>query len=483
MRKWILLALMAVFSLQLRAQEPYPELGAKLDEYFTALAGSSAEVQMGECDYLISSCQDSLVQQYVTLKIYDHYLKSKIMGDDAVAVHVADKWLLSRKVAMNSSTDLMHARIFADFNRSSLIGMQAPRLSLLSPEGEAVKVPSAEGYSVLYFYDTSCATCKVETPRLKAFVAEGEYPLNVFAIYTGADADSWAAYREGFPGVTHLWDPEVDSDWQRLYGVLQTPKMFLIDPSGKILGRSLDTPALRILLKQCFESGEHVYGEAEQMAQWDQLFAPYGDSLTVSKVMEVADYLAIRSFGEGDIAVFKQMMGDLLYYLSSQRTEVYRDAVIPFVKTYIQQPDVWNTPADQAQVVSLGEMLVSLSSRTPQGSLVPDLTVPGVLRRKGCLFAKSTREGRFSLRSLKGNPGYIVFYTGGCSSCQEVLAAVDALVAKDRRARVLLVDMDAVLVNEPDLGSELLDSFDLSALPFVLQLDASGIVQHRYVQL
>lgn len=483
MKKWILLALVAVFSLQLRAQEPYPELGAKLDEYFTALAGSSPEVQMGECDYLISSCQDSLVRQYVTLKIYDHYLKSRILGDDAVAVHVADRWLLSREVAMNSPTDLMHARIFADFNRSSLIGMQAPRLSLLTPEGAAVQVPSDQSYNVLYFYDTGCATCKVETPRLKALVAEEEYPLNVYAIYTGADADSWAAFRDDFPGVTHLWDPEVDSDWQRLYGVLQTPKMFLIDPSGKILGRGLDTPALRMLLKQAFDSGDPVYGQADQMESWAQFFAPYGDTLTVSKVMDVADYLAARSFGEGNIAVFKQLMGDLLYYLSSQRTEVYRDAVIPFVQTYIQLPDVWNTPADQAQVVSLGEMLVSLSSRTPQGSLVPDLTVPGVLRRKGCLFVKGSREGRFSLRGLKGKPGYIVFYTGGCSSCQEVLAAVDALVAGDRRVRVLLVDMDAVLVDEPELGAQLLDSFDLSALPFVIQLDRDGTVLHRYVQL
>ena len=35
----------------------------------------------------------------------------------------------------------------------------------------------------------------------------------------------------------------------------------------------------------------------------------------------------------------------------------------------------------------------------------------------------------------------------------------------------------------PELGQTLLDSFDLSALPFVLQLDRNGVVQHRYVQL
>ena len=48
---------------------------------------------------------------------------------------------------------------------------------------------------------------------------------------------------------------------------------------------------------------------------------------------------------------------------------------------------------------------------------------------------------------------------------------------------MLLVDMDAVMSDRPELASKLLDTFDLSVLPFVIQLDRRGIVQHRYVQL
>ena len=85
--KRLLLALAAVFAvLTLRAQDDrYEALGAKLEEYFAALAGEPLSVQNAECDYLIESCKDSLVRQFVTLKIYDHYPKSKIMGDEGVA--------------------------------------------------------------------------------------------------------------------------------------------------------------------------------------------------------------------------------------------------------------------------------------------------------------------------------------------------------------------------------------------------------------
>lgn len=484
MKKWIAAALLCVVSWSLLAQEPYPELGSKLEEYFTALAGENAAVQSAECDYLIESCQDSLVRQYVAIKIYDHYLRSHIMGDDAVAVHIADKWFLSGAIAMKTEEDLLNARIYAEFNRSSLIGADAPVLTLFAPDGSTVDVPAAGGYSVLYFYDTACSTCKLETARLKRMVEEAEYPLDIFAVYTGQDADAWKTWRENFEGVTHLWDPSISSDWQRQYGILKTPGLFLISPAGKILGRGLDTPALKILLNQQYSKGQYLYGESGQMERYRQLFSAYGDTLKVSHILEVADYLAARTFGEGDQDSFKQIAGDFLYYLSSRKEEVYKDACKPFVERYIKGlPEVWSTEEDKAQVVSLGEMLVDLTSRTPVGSVVPDITVHGTLRRKPCLFRKGSKEGVFSLPKLKGNPTYILFYTGDCPYCRETMEAVDALVKSNRRTQVLVVDMDALFTDYPEEARLMLDTFDLSGMPFVLQLDRKGVVQHRYVKL
>ena len=465
------------------AQQPYPELGAKLDQYFTALAGEPADVQNRECDFLIESCEDSLVRQYVALKVYDHYLQSKIMGDDAVAVHVVQKWFLSGAVKMKSDEDYFNARIYAEFNKASLIGMQAPELVMTTAGNSLLNIPIKGGnYSVLFFYDAGCSTCKLETPRLLRLAQEGNYPVTVYAIYVGQSREAWDEWQEGKEVFTHLWDPGMESDWQRLYGVLQTPRMFLVSPSGKILGRGLDTPALEILLKRELSLEEYVYGEASQLERYGQLFASYGDSLKVEDVLSVADYLAQRSFGEGDVNAFKQIFGDLLYYLFSQRSEVFKDACIPFVQKYIDLPEIWTTEADKAQVTSLGEMLVTLTGRTPVGSQVPDLSVPGTLRRKGCLFRRSSKEGSFNLRELKGNPAYIVFYTGGCEACREILEKVDGIIKENRKARVLLVDMDALFSDAPAKANELLDTFDLSLMPFVLQLDKQGTVQHRYVQ-
>lgn len=481
MKKWLCIALACVLAWPLAAQEDrFQALSAKLETYFTALAGESAEVQIEECDFLISSCQDSLVKQYVALKIYDHYLNSKIMGDDAVAVHVIDRWFRSGEVAMHSSLDMLNAELFAEFNRHSLIGMKAPSATFRTPEGEPVKIPG-EGYSVLYFYDVSCSTCKIETVRLREFLKEEQWPLTLYAIYVGDNADAWEAYR--FEGAVHLWDPAQDGDWAVNYGVLETPKMYLVSPEGIILGRGLDTPALRILMNRELGNDRYVYGEQAQMERFDQLFEPFGSKLTSQDVLDVADYLAARTSGEGHISAFKQVFGDFLYYLSSHKTAVFRSAAIPFVEKYITGlPEVWNTPEDQAQVVSLGEMMSELCARTPEGSLVPDVKVRGQLRQRPCLFRRGSREGVFSLRSLKGRPGYVAFYTGGCEACKELLSRVDDLLSRECKARVLLVDMDSLLSDHYDEARELMDSFDLSGLPFVLKLDRDGTVLEKYVE-
>lgn len=462
MKKLVLCLLCGLLAMGARAQE-YPELGAKLEQYFAALAGEPASVQNAECDFLIESCQDSLVRQYVTLKIYSHYLGSKIMGDDAVAVHVADKWLLSGKVPMHSDEDLRNADIYATFNRSSLIGAQAPSAILKDRSSALVNVPVKGEYTVLYFYAPDCSTCKATTAELQKLVDSGEYPFSLVAV--------------------NVNDPGDDDSWQMNYGVLKTPWMFLIGPSGKILGRGLDVPSLRILLGREFSSGGYAYGSDIQMERYGQMFAAYGDTLKVADILDVADYLAARTFGEGDVDAFKQVEGDLLYYLVGRREEVYKDAIIPFTEKYLSVPDVWTAPEDSANVVSLGHFLADLTARTPVGTQVPDLKVPGVLRRKPCLFAKDGKEGVFALRKLRGRPGYVVFYTGGCNACRETLDEVAALVTSKPKARVLLVDMDAIMSSDPVLAETLLETFDLTAMPFILEMDRKGVITHRYVDL
>ena len=471
MKRFLAIALILLQALSGFAQTDSAKLAAldgRLAEYFALLEYQDVSVKIEECDTLISSAKDSSVRRHIALKAYGHYLDSRLMGDEAVAVHLADRWFISGKIRMGSATDLMNARIFADFNRSSLIGKQAPVATFVGPQGDSVTLGGPpDSLSVLFFYDTDCAKCKLESMMLKALLEEKNYPVRLYAIYTGCDPESWASWRgtrfsldADRTSVVNLWDPEVSSDYQMKYGVLSTPQMLLVSRDGTILGRRLDTEALRPLLDAAVDRECHEYGKAETVALLDNIFLSYGDSLRPAHVTAVAEMIAGRTLQAKDTLGYKNLVGDLLYYLTSKREEPLREGTSGFIDEYIlSRPEIWNTEDDTLRVVGLARLNAGLLSRTPVGSRLPSMPLKGwgKLRRKG---------------------GLLIFHTHGCPVCREEMAAADSLGLD-----YLAVDVDEIGQQNPELQERLLDTFDLLSMPMIIEVGRRGKVLRRYVSL
>lgn len=231
-------------------------LDSLLEEYYEAMIYEAMPAKYQECDFLIESCRDTLVRQWVATRILQHYMEDPpLMGEEALAIYVYDKWFANGPLKIADEWLAFSSKLFVDFNRASLLGMKAPVLELLPPFGqEKVRVPEKDTPSVLYFFDTSCNKCKATTIMLPHVLENVSFPLTVFMVYTGQDGDEWAEFRASYscanPKVktVHLWDPEIDSDYQKQYGVLSTPKMFLVGADGIIEGRRLEVESLAQLL-------------------------------------------------------------------------------------------------------------------------------------------------------------------------------------------------------------------------------------------
>lgn len=224
----------------------YRGLDSLLTQFYSALELEDVDVKGREMDNLISMCKDSLARQHVALQIFDHYRYSRVMGEEAVAIHVFDEWIASGRIQTRSDFEMMDDELFVNFNRSSLLGMEAARISLFKPCGGRKEIPSEGRVSILFFYDTSCAKCRLETQVLPQVVKDIDFPVDFHAVYVGTDRKSWNVFRKNFklrnPNIrlVHLWDPEIESGYQKLYGVTGTPKMFVVEPTGTIIGRRLE---------------------------------------------------------------------------------------------------------------------------------------------------------------------------------------------------------------------------------------------------
>ncbi|MGP1526635.1 MAG: peroxiredoxin family protein [Candidatus Cryptobacteroides sp.] len=503
-------------------------LQQKLKEYIAALESQPVDIKIKECDFLINTCKSDTVRNIIVSRLYSYYLQSKIMGDESVAVHIVDNWIAQGRAKLGSPIETMNARIFADFNRRSLIGCRAPSLRLETWEGakvDALGLLSAEdgiadsafaGSSdrlrVLYFYDTNCSLCKLESCRLKNFLDSTAYKLEVLLIYTGDDYEAWNKYRitnfdirASEVIIHHYWDPGLESDFQRKYGILQTPGMFLIDKNGYIAGRRLDTASLQKLVAVYSES--YVYGSEESVLLFDKIFSGISHP-SVEDVVGVAKYIDSELFNLNHNDVFKKMSGDLMYYLAGKKEAAYKEGERYVVDSLIlSKPFVWNTREDTLNVLGMARILSQMLSRADVGTVVPDVKVYGRLQR-----GSRSKERVWRLRRLRGDT-YIVFYTGGCSDCKAELYAADSL-AKSRglgflpscggvsgssfvpsferdsmivgkscssRISVLYVNMDEIMSKDNKMAFRLLDAFDLSSLPYITYIDKRGIVRGKYL--
>ena len=233
--------------------------GALLDslvlKYVEAIQPESVETKQGECDFLIGSVRDSLMRRQIAVSLFNYYREAPVMGDEAVAIYVFDKWFASGKMSFPGEFEKLDAEMFCNMNRNTLLGMDAPVLKARKPCGGKLTVPVKGGTTLLWFYDTACSKCRVEAKVLPSVLEQSvDFPVTLVAFYSGQSRKDWREFRRSFKvdnrlvRVVHCWDPQVESDYLRLYGVISTPKMYMVAPEGSIIGRRLEVESLQQLL-------------------------------------------------------------------------------------------------------------------------------------------------------------------------------------------------------------------------------------------
>ena len=517
--------LAVTLSAQSTDSSKFSVLGLKLSEYYDAMKGESLAVQAAECDFLIESTSDPALRQFVAQDIYSHYLNSPMMGSENVAVHVFDKWFADGEVEMASAEAFADARTYADFNRQSLIGKKAPAIELEGLGGAHVSLFESElpskKFIILYFYDTDCAKCKLETRLLNALMNDKNYPVQFYAIYVGDNREAWTDYvalQFGFPSqsasssgtgfsLSHLWDPTLSSDFQRKYGVTRTPRLFLVGPDGVILGRGLDSETLEKMLDGIFAEKTMEYGTRESEELFDGIFAMSSGNPSVGEVKGIADYIHDRTLAAGDTLMFKQMAGDYLYYLSSHTGEGFKEGMRHHMdKNVFSTHGVWTSPDDSLKVVGFARIMSDLLSKAAPGTQMPSVKVPGKLytSRRGMKTGDTEivrKDKTVRLDKLKGDENIIIFYTEGCEVCAAEKAAALSVLSKAGfqqkdgsgllddgtgdagNIKVFMVNIDSLMVSDPGLASRLMDSFDLSSLPYIIMTDRHGKILRRYLSL
>ncbi|GAB5538739.1 MAG: hypothetical protein Salg2KO_08420 [Salibacteraceae bacterium] len=232
----------------------------KLSYYMSKLVPQVPDSVIKEADRLVAMTNGNKeTYKYVVHHITSTYEDSKIMGMDAVLVHMGLNYYCPDKAWWLSKKKLEEFCERVTKMEPILIGKPAPDLILKDTADQWRRLYDINAkYTVLYFWDSGCGHCKKVTPKLKDLYEEyHDKGIEVYAVGTEFENKDWIKYikKNELPFINVSDNPEINENAHELmrkgettieslnfrdtYDIFSTPKVFLLDENKKIIATKL----------------------------------------------------------------------------------------------------------------------------------------------------------------------------------------------------------------------------------------------------
>lgn len=236
-----------------------PILKQKLQSFYEKILVQHPDTIMKESVKIIEQAKPNKdFFQYMTQFSLNYAVKSKIMGMDAAFVGLAKKYYLSGQASWADSTLLATIRERVIKLQFNLIGSKSQDLSMVTPEGEHVRLHEVEApYTILYFWEPDCGHCKTITPRLKKEIYDKykDKGVEIFAVCTQDQKELWENAIADYDlfDFINCYDPQFQTNFRIYYDVYSTPIMYLLDKDKKIIAKRLDVDTIITFLDNEFK--------------------------------------------------------------------------------------------------------------------------------------------------------------------------------------------------------------------------------------
>mgnify|MGYP001242184984 FL=1 len=238
-----------------------PVFFSKMDQYLNKLTVKHPDSINLSADILVDKSKaNQEIFRYVVSYITSTYERSKIMGMDAVFVHMVENYYITNQCNWVDSTELVKIADRAQKIAPNLIGRKAAEfhdfygrpfmkdtLGIIHTLNEI----NAD-YTVLIFFGPTCGHCKKEIPKVKhnldSLILAG-YDIKTFAVATEFDKKEWKRFirnqkTEDWINVSDInhdeeGSPVASSDWRDKYDIYSTPVIYLLDKEKKIIAKRI----------------------------------------------------------------------------------------------------------------------------------------------------------------------------------------------------------------------------------------------------
>jgi len=236
----------------------------KVEQYFRNVLSPVPDSIIKESDYLLLLSRSSPeMYKFLLNWLTDEYIYPKYMGQDAVFVHLFEKyhskgvssWLNEKQIKTISDRAYMLM--------ANLIGQQAADLKMVDSNGISKPLYGVKAdYVVVCFWDPTCGHCRVQVPRLDSIYNAKWKKENVkmYGVLTETkNFEQWKDFmnEHKMNNWINVYETEAQrknveqskqASYKQLYDVIQTPTLYLLDKDKKIIAKNLTMEQLDDLL-------------------------------------------------------------------------------------------------------------------------------------------------------------------------------------------------------------------------------------------
>ncbi len=237
----------------------------KLEQYFRNVVPPAPDSIIKESDYLLLLSRSSPeMYKFLLNWLTDEYINPKYMGQDAVFVHLFEKYHSKGVSSWLNEKQLTTISNRAYMLMSNQIGEQAANLEMVDAKGNSLPLYNISAdYIVICFWDPECSHCRIQVPRLDSIYNAKwrKQAVKMYGVLTETkDKEQWEKFikEHNMSAWINVYETDAQKkiiedakrpSYKQLYDVIQTPTLYLLDKNKKIIAKKLTLEQMNDVLQ------------------------------------------------------------------------------------------------------------------------------------------------------------------------------------------------------------------------------------------
>jgi len=245
----------------------------KYEKYYREIIVQQSDSIIKDVDYQLLLARSSPeMYKFMLNWLTDEYINPKYMGQDAVFVHLFNKYHSKGLTSWLNEKQQETISRRAYMLMANLIGAKAADLEMVDTSGKSASLYSLKAdYTIVCFWDPNCGHCKEEIPRLDSIYKASwkAHDVKMYGVLSGDTKENlkpaWTKFIDdhNLGEWTHVYQTKEmeaadnaaqKASYRQLYDVTMTPTLFLLDKEKNIIGKKLTWQQLDELLQVKWKS-------------------------------------------------------------------------------------------------------------------------------------------------------------------------------------------------------------------------------------